>query len=233
MASIGIEAAAPAPSTGRKSKAAVPRDQYPAPVETRDTDFDTFVAFDLEITGRSSKIDSIIEIGAVKVVGGQIIETGEFTFQELVQPLDHKKVSAEITTLTGITNDEAYAARLIWEVLPDFMKFAGDAVLVVFNCITFDSRFMVWAGRYSNWIIENKYFDVMRYADQFKEQLGIDAKKFSLGELSEKLEIENLRAHRAIADAITTARVFLKLKGMNTGDDNASVEDLPSDLDEW
>ncbi len=89
------------------------------------------------------------------------------------------------------------------------------------------------AGRYSNWIIENKYFDVMHYADQFKEQLGIDAKKASLGELSEKLEIENPRTHRALADAITTARVFLKLKEMNVGDSNAFAEDLLSDLDEW
>ena len=233
LTSIGIEATAPTPSMGKKSKAAIPRDQYPAPVETRDTDFDTFVAFDLETTGRSSKIDSIIEIGAVKVVGGQVVETGEFTFQELVQPLDHKKVSAEITALTGITNDEAYAARPIWEVLPDFMRFAGNAVLVGFNCMTFDSRFMVRAGRYSNWIIENKYFDVMRYAAQFKEQLGIDAKKVSLEELSGKLEIENPRAHRALADAITTARIFLKLKELDTGVESSSVEDLLSDLDEW
>ena len=144
----------------------------------------SYIAFDLETTGRSSKIDSIIEIGAVKVVGGQIIESAEYTFQELVQPLDHKKVSTEITGLTGITNEEAYAARPIWEVLPDFMKFAGDAVLVGFNCMTFDSRFMIRAGRYSNWIIKNKYFDVMRYVDQFKEQLGIDARKVSISAIT-------------------------------------------------
>lgn len=231
LTSIGIEATVPAPTL--KVQHVIPRDQYPSPIETRETDFDTFVAFDLETTGRSSKIDSIIEIGAVKVVGGKVVETGEFFFQELVQPLDHKKVSAEITELTGITNDEAYAARPIWEVLPDFMIFAGDAVLVGFNCMTFDSRFMVRAGRYSNWIIENKYFDVMRYAAQFKEQLGIDAKKVSLEELSRKLEIENPRAHRALADAITTARIFLKLKELDTGVESSSVEDLLSDLDEW
>ena len=231
LSSIGIEATVP--STGKKSGAAIPRDQYPAPTETRDTDFDTFVAFDLETTGKSTKIDSIIEIGAVKVVGGQVVEADEFTFQELVRPLDHKKVSAEITALTGITNDEVSAARPIWEVLPDFMKFAGDAVLVGFNCINFDSRFMVRAGRYSNWIIENKYFDVMRYAARFKEQLGIDAKKVSLKELSGKLALDNPRAHRALADAITTARVFLKLKELDTGVADGSVEDLLSDLDEW
>ncbi len=233
LATIGIEATVPGTSSRRRAKDIIPRDEYPAPVETRDADFDTFVAFDLETTGRSSKIDSIIEIGAVKVLGGQIIESAEYTFQELVQPLDHKKVSSEITELTGITNEEAYAARPIWEVLPDFMRFAGDAVLVGFNCMVFDSRFMVRAGRYSNWIIENKYFDVMRYADSFKDQLEIDARKVSLGELSEKLEIENPHAHRALADAITTAKVFLKLKELKGDDGNASVEDILSDLDEW
>lgn len=233
LASIGIEATASAPSSGRKAKNVIPKDQYPAPVETRDADFDSFVAFDLETTGRSSKIDSIIEIGAVKVVGGQVIESAEYTFQELVQPLDHKKVSAEITNLTGITNEEAYAGRPIWKVFPDFMKFAGDAVLVGFNCMVFDSKFMVRAGRYSNWIIENKYFDVMRYADQFTEQLEIDTKKVSLGDLAEKLEIKNPHAHRALADAITTARVFLKLKSLGIRENNTSVEDMLSDLDEW
>ena len=129
-----------------------------------------------------------------------------------MQPLNRKKVSEKIESLTGITNAEAYAARPIWEVLPDFMSFAGDSVLVGFNCISFDSRFMVRAGRYSNIIIENKYFDVMLYANQFKAELGIDAKRPSLNLLAEKLRIENPRAHRALADAITTAKVYLELK---------------------
>ena len=231
LASIGIEATIPTPTP--KAKNVIPRDQYPSPVETRETDFDSFVAFDLETTGRSSKIDSIIEIAAIKVLGGQVVETAELTFQELVKPLDHKKVSKEITELTGITNEEVYAARPIWEVLPDFMRFAGDAVLLGFNCIVFDSRFMVRAGRYSNLIIENRYFDVMRYADQFKEKLGLDTQKVSLGELARVLGIENPKAHRALSDAITTARIFLKLKSMENGEESISTEDLLSDLEDW
>ena len=73
----------------------------------------------------------------------------------------------------------------------------------------------------------------MRYALQFKERLGIDAKKASLEELSGKLDIENPRAHRALADAITTAKVFLKLKELDAGEESSSVENLLSDLDEW
>lgn len=231
LASIGIEATIPAPT--QKARNVIPRDQYPSPVEIRETDFDTFVAFDLETTGRSSKIDSIIEIAAVKVSGNQVVETAEFTFQEFVKPLDHKKVSREITELTGITNEEVYAARPIWEVLPDFMSFAGDAVLLGFNCIVFDSRFLVRAGRYSNLIIENKYFDVMRYTDRFKDKLGLDTQKVSLSELAEVLNIENPQAHRALSDAITTARIFLKLKSMEKGEEIITAEDLLSDLDDW
>ena len=178
-------------------------------------------------------MDSIIEIAAVKVVNGQVVDSDAFIFQELVQPLDYKKVSAEITRLTGITNEKAYAARPIWKVLPDFMNFVGDAVIVGFNCMAFDSRFMVRAGRYSNLIIKNKYFDVMRYADQFKEQIGLGKKKISLNELSQNLEIENPRAHRALTDALTTARVFLKLKEMETRVKPASIEDFLADLDDW
>lgn len=231
LSSVGIEATVPAPAN--RARTVIPRDQYPAPIETRDTDFDQFVAFDIETTGRSSKTDSIIEIGAIKVVGDRIVESERFTFQELVQPLDYKKVSPEIEALTGITNAEAYAARPVWEVLPEFMNFVGDSVLLGFNCIIFDSRFMVRAGRYSNIVIENKYFDVMRFADSFKEKLGIDAKKASLQELADKLGIENPHAHRALADAITTAKVFLRLKELKGQDQPASIDDLLGDLDNW
>lgn len=231
LSAIGIEATVPA--TLGRAKTIIPRDRYPDPVETRDTAFAGFVAFDLETTGKSSKTDSIIEIGAIKVIGDQVVESKEYRFQELVQPLDHKKVSSEIEALTGITNAEAYAARPIWEVLPDFMKFVGDSVLVGFNCMIFDSRFMVRAGRYSNIIIENKYFDVMRFADSFKKELGIESKKASLEQLAEKLEIENPRAHRALADAITTARVYLELKKRQRSTENAPITDLLDDLDNW
>ncbi|MBR3242774.1 MAG: 3'-5' exonuclease [Parasporobacterium sp.] len=231
LKSIGIDAELPTPK--RKSKDAIPVNEYPKPVETDDPNFDTFVAFDLETTGKSSKIDSIIEIGAVKVVNGKVIESTEYIFQELVQPLDYKKVSVEITKLTGITNDEVYSARPIWEVFPDFMKFAGDAVLVGFNCMSFDSRFVVRAGRYSNLIIDNKYFDVMRYVRKFREQIDSEMDSLTLGNVSQVLNIENPRAHRALADAITTAKVFLKLKEMDKNTEGTTIDDILSDLGNW
>lgn len=227
LSTLGIDVAMPRKATPK----AIPKDQYPDPVETREVDFDSFVAFDIETTGFSTKIDSIIEIGAIKVINGQIIEEKDFTFQELVKPYD-RKVSPQITELTGITQDDVKDARQMWEVTPDFMGFVGEMVLVGFNSVRFDSKFLARAGRYSNMIISNKHFDVMRYAQKFTDQLGLDGQRINLSDLSDKLEIENPRAHRALADAITTARVFLKLKEMDAQED-VSVDDLLSDLDEW
>ena len=230
LASIGIDATVPKP--GKKAPKPIPKDQYPGPMETRDTDFDTFVAFDLETTGINPRFDSIIEIGAIRVSGGQVVETAEYVFDELAKPFE-RTLSDEVQKLTGISPDDVKDVQEMWEVFADFMKFAGNDVLVGFNCMAFDSKFMVRAGRYANIIVDNSYFDVMRYADQFKEKLNIESKKISLAELSEKLNIDNPQAHRALPDAVTTARVFLKLKEMDGSKDNLSVDDLLSDLDDW
>ena len=122
----------------------------------------------------------------------------------------------------------------MWEVTPDFAKFIGDNVLVGFNNINFDSRFLARAARYSNMIIDNPQFDVYRYASGMKEELGLED-KVTLGALADKLGIENPRAHRALADAITTAKVYLKLKEMKLGDQGLEVgiDDFLADLEDW
>lgn len=192
----------------------IPKDKYPDPVETTNPNFDSFIAFDVETTGLSSTKDSIIEIGAIKVVNGEVIESKEFIFREFVKPFE-RKVTSKITEITGITEDDVKDSRKMWEVIPDFLDFAGELPLVGFNSVSFDSKFLARAGRYSNRIITNQHFDVMRYAKQFKDILGLQNKS-SLGLLSDKLGIENPQAHRALADAITTARVFLKLKEIDS-----------------
>lgn len=183
----------------------IPRDEYPAPQKAEGTVFNDFVAFDVETTGTDGVRDSIIELSAVKVRNGEIVET----FSELVRPID-KKVSDEITALTGITNDEVQNAREIWEVFPDFVNFIGDDVLLGYNTVAFDSQFLVRAGRYSRIIIQNKHFDVMHYSRAYLKQYGIK-NVIPLVKLGEMLDIENPQAHRALADAETTAKIYLKL----------------------
>jgi len=231
--SIGIEAEIPvAALSKRKIPQAIPRDQYPLPEEIRDPHFDSFVAYDLETTGFSPKTDAIIEIGAVKVSGGRIIESKEFLFQEFVRPYK-KGIREEVTQLTGITKEDVKNARQMWEVFPDFMEFAGDNVLVGFNNVKFDSQFLVRAGRYSRIEMGNPQFDVMKYADGFRDRLELPDSGVSLERLSEELGIENPRAHRALADALTTARVFLKLREMDTDERKIEVDDLLADIDDW
>lgn len=208
----------------------IPIDQYPHLLETRDPNFSSFVAFDLETTGRNPRFDSIIEIGAVKVIEGNICEETEFSFQEFVKPYE-KKISAEITQLTGISQDDVKNARDMWEVIPDFLDFAGDLPLVGYNSIKFDCKFLERAGRYSHREIENLNFDVLKYACKFKEKLG---DLLNLTTVSTQLGIVNSHAHRALADALTTAKVFLKLKEMDSiPDKKESLDDFLSDLDAW
>lgn len=228
MNSLGLEIAV-AKSSKRN---VIPKDQYPEPVETRDIDFNSFVAFDVETTGFSTKIDSIIEIGAIKVIDGQIVEEKEFTFLEFVKPYK-RSISAKITEVTGITAEDVKNASQMWEVIPDFLDFAGDMVLVGYNSIAFDSQFLARAGRYSERIISNKHFDIMRYLERNAEQLGLELDNLKLGTVSECFGIENQKAHRALSDAITTAKIFMKLKEMSVEKAEVSIDDLLADLEDW
>ena len=106
-------------------------------------------------------------------------------------------------------------------------------MLVGFNNVKFDSQFLVRAGRYSRIEMKNPQFDVMKYADGFRDRLELPDSVVSLERLSEELGIENPGAHRALADALTTARVFLKLREMDTDERKIEVDDLLADIDDW
>ena len=88
---------------------------------------DTFVVFDIETTGFSSVEDRIIEIGAVKVQHGEIIDY----YSTFVNPA--VPIPFEITNLTSITDEMVVDAPKIDVVLPEFLSFVGDAVLVAHN----------------------------------------------------------------------------------------------------
>lgn len=206
MSSIGFEVELP--KVRAKAPGKIPVDEYPRPVELIEAGFKTFVAFDIESTGFDHSKDSITELAAIRVVDGKIVETKEFIFQELVHPYK-KRIPKNVEELTGITNEMVKESRDIWEVFADFVEFIKDDILVGYNCMTFDSKFLVRAGRLSNIVINNKYFDVMNYVKKFKYVLNYDKK--DLNSISGLLGITNPNAHRALADSITTAKVYLKL----------------------
>ena len=94
-----------------------------------------FVAFDLETTGLSSNTDRIIEIGAVILKNGEEVDR----FQTFVDP--ERTLERKIVDLTGITDDMLKGAPKIEEVLPKFLEFVGDRVLVAHNS-DFDTGFI-------------------------------------------------------------------------------------------
>lgn len=172
-------------------------------------DFDTFVAFDTETTGLYHEMDSIIELAAIRVVNGKIVEEKEFMFQELVYP-EKKSIPKDIEKLTGITNEMAKNSKKMWEVLPQFMDFVKDDILVGYNCNSFDCLFLADVAKKYKIKIKNEYYDVLNLVKQSKDMINSVNNK--LESVSSALGIKNPQAHRALGDAITTARVYLNLK---------------------
>lgn len=193
----------------KKKPPRIPDEDYPNLEELYTPSFNSFVAFDLETTGLSRKLDAIIEIGAIKVIDGKMIESKDFIFQELVKPYK-KRISKEIENITGITNDMVHDKRKIWEVFIDFADFIEDYPLVGYNCSSFDIKFLERAGCLSNRIINNKFYDVMKLVKRYKKALNLE--KTKLDTISTFYGIDNKNAHRALSDAITTAKVYLELK---------------------
>lgn len=198
--------------TSKKSKSTTPqkidKEDYPNPVEEKKTGFLDFTAFDLETTGINPNRDAIFEIAAIKVRNGEIVEKKDYIFQEFVKPYK-SKIHDDVEKLTGVSQDMVKNARKVWEVLADFLDFIGDDILLGYNCMAFDSKFLARAGRISNIIIKNKYFDVLPMAKKY--QNIIKSNNMKLVEVGKSLGIENPQAHRALADSITTARVYLKI----------------------
>ena len=94
-----------------------------------------YTVVDLETTGLSPRTDKIIEIGAVKIKNRKITDR----YSTFIDP--QEKLSDEIVELTNITDKMLEGQRTIDVVLPEFMDFVGDAVLVAHNA-SFDTGFV-------------------------------------------------------------------------------------------
>lgn len=199
--------------------------EYPEFTIERNAGFRSFVAYDVETTGLSSDKDEIIEIGAVRVKDGEITEQ----FQMFVKPYK-KGISERVTELTGITKDMVQSAPMMWDAFNAFADFIGEDIVIGYNNTAFDNKFLMRAGRYARRTLSNRFFDVKPYAKENSGSLGCEG--LSLGELSQYLNITNPRAHRALADAETTARVYLALLERFGGGQSHSALDEQLD-EEW
>lgn len=165
---------------------------------------DTYVVFDIETTGLSKEKEMITEIGAVKVADGKIIDR----FSTFVNP--QRPISAEITKLTGITDDMVKDVPTIENVLPEFLKFCEDTVLVAHNA-SFDTGFIrIAAERAGLGELHHTIVDTLELARALLPELN----KHKLDIVCEHLGVTLNGHHRAVNDAEATAEVFIKFLDM-------------------
>ena len=161
----------------------------------------TFIVFDVETTGLSAVYDTIIELAAVKIKDGEVIDK----FESFANP--HHPLSATTIELTGITDDMVQTAPEINDVLHRYHKWVGDDILVAHNA-SFDMGFLN-AGYQKAGIQKaaNPVIDTLELARLLYPQF----KNHRLNTLAKKFDIELTQHHRAIYDAETTGYLLLKM----------------------
>ena len=164
---------------------------------------DTYIVFDIETTGFSSIRDRIIEIGAVKVENGQIVDK----FSTFVNP--ERPIPFEITNLTSITDEMVLDAPTIEVVLPQFLEFIGEGTLVAHNA-GFDVGFIEQNCRVLGLEQEFTAVDTVALARVLLPTLS----KYKLNLVAKALGISLENHHRAVDDAGATAEIFVKFVEM-------------------
>ena len=164
----------------------------------------TFCVLDLETTGASANTCEITEIGAVKYLGGQVVGT----YQTLVNP--GTGIPPFITILTGITEAMVCEAPRIQAVLPSFLEFCRDAVLVGHN-IRFDLSFLDAAARRLDYPLAGTEPLSRRVVDTVglaRRLIRSEVRDLTLSTLAVYLRSPFPPTHRALDDARATAHVF-------------------------
>lgn len=158
----------------------------------------SFVVFDIETTGLDSFENEIIEIGALKVKDGKVVDS----FDHLIKP--SHPINSFITDLTGITNEMVENAESIEEVLEQFINFIGDNILMGHN-VNFDINFVYdHAEKYNNHILNNDFVDTLRLARQLLPKLP----HHRLSDLADYYNIDKTGHHRALKDVEMTLDVY-------------------------
>ncbi len=155
----------------------------------------TFCVLDLETTGASADTCAITEVGAIKVRGGECLGR----FETLVNP--QSEIPFFITVLTGITTAMVVPAPTIGEILPNFLEFLGDAVIVGHN-VRFDISFLQAALVGQGYPrLANRWVDTCALARRLVRDEVPDCR---LSTLAERLRLPHQPCHRAMADTLAT-----------------------------
>lgn len=160
-----------------------------------------FIIVDTETTGLVPALDRIIEIGAVKVVNGQVMEE----FDTLINP--EIFVPVDTTSITGITSDMLSSSPKFEEVAPKFLDFLGNDFVFVAHNVEFDKGFVNESLMRCNLAkMDVPFLCTVDLAKHVHPNIA----KYGLGNLASLFGVEMKTAHRAIDDAKATAELFIK-----------------------
>lgn len=154
-----------------------------------------YIAVDLETTGLNAERDAIIEVGAVKFRGDEVLET----FSTFVSP--GRPIPFSITELTGIRDEDVSGAPGLHDVLTQLARLVGEYPIVG-HSVGFDMAFLRRHRPFAN-----KTLDTFELAGVLMPH----ADRYSLGTLTELVGIKMEQAHRALDDAQATHRLFRTL----------------------
>lgn len=169
-----------------------------------------YVVFDLETTGTNCYKDNIIEISAIKVVGGEITDR----FSTLVNP--QCSIPHYATAVNGITDGMVADAPLLPEALLEFLDFIGDFVLVGHNIQAFDLKFIYRAADLLfHRQVENDYIDTLYMARSCLPLLP----HHKLTDLAAHFQISTQGAHRAWNDCVMNQQCYEKMAVIQAGMD--------------
>ncbi len=185
---------------------------------------DEMIVFDLETTGLDNRKDRIIEVGAVKIKGGEVIDELDF----FVDP--ERPISEEITSLTSITNEMVEGQIKEKEAVERFLEFAGDRLLIAHNA-NFDTGFIRAAAERHSIPFNNTYLDTVGLSRYVNPELN----KHKLDIIAKHYKLEEFHHHRASDDARTLAYIFfvmldkLREEGIRTFNDMVDAMSEKSD----
>src|SRR5438876_1597556 len=165
-----------------------------------DTALERYVTFDLETTDKDVEVCEVVEVGAVRVVGGEIVDR----FHSLVRP--YRPITPGATKVHGYTDGDVRNARPFAEVWPEFRAFIGDDVLIAHNGQHFDIPVLRrlaagWEG-----------VDTLVFYDTLPLVRSLSSDSAKLEDLALRFGIDAGRAHHALDDAVTLARVYRELE---------------------
>lgn len=167
----------------------------------------TYVAIDLETTGLNPAEDRIIEIGAVKVIDGEIKDK----VSTFINPM--KTIEPRVTELTGITQSMVSTAPCIDDVLGEIIEFTEGYVLLGHN-ILFDYSFLNRAAVNAGRTFERDGIDTLKIARRLLPDIESRGLEYLCGYFS----IDPGNSHRALDDALSAMKLYGKLYELN-GDD--------------